>query len=346
MALAATAGGGDRERPALRVGPHPRRVAAGVGARSPAQLLSADRDAVDRRCELVAERSRGLADADLVTVVLPAGATASPVCASRSRSGPAPSELPGRRLPDGRIAVRPGLLAPATPLRPVDRRRAATASRGAGRWSSGPVLAVPLHRLATRCTACSGPARRPGRPAFTADEVDMAAGFANQAALAIELAEARAEQQRAAMLDERERIAADLHDHVIQRLFAAGLSLQSVGAAPAGAGRGDRPDPGHDRRPRRHDPADPDQIFQLQHDPDGPGAAGCGRGCSTWLADVDSGARLRARRCGSSGVLDDRSPTTSARTSLAVAARVPDQRRPARAGARRARWTSPRPPSG
>jgi signal transduction histidine kinase len=56
----------------------------------------------------------------------------------------------------------------------------------------------------------------------------MAAGFANQAALAIELAEARAEQQRAVMLDERERIAADLHDHVIQRLFAAGLSLQST----------------------------------------------------------------------------------------------------------------------
>jgi signal transduction histidine kinase len=44
------------------------------------------------------------------------------------------------------------------------------------------------------------------------------------------LAEARAEQQRVAMLDERDRIAADLHDHVIQRLFAAGLSLQSTAA--------------------------------------------------------------------------------------------------------------------
>jgi signal transduction histidine kinase len=71
---------------------------------------------------------------------------------------------------------------------------------------------------------------------FGAEEVDMAAGFANQAALAIELAEARAEQQRASMLDERERIAADLHDHVIQRLFAAGLALQST-AATLGPGR-------------------------------------------------------------------------------------------------------------
>ena len=60
----------------------------------------------------------------------------------------------------------------------------------------------------------------------------MAGSFANQAAIAIELAEARAEQQRVDMLDERERIAADLHDHVIQRLFAAGLGLQSIAWSP------------------------------------------------------------------------------------------------------------------
>ncbi|HST64702.1 MAG TPA: histidine kinase, partial [Mycobacteriales bacterium] len=63
-----------------------------------------------------------------------------------------------------------------------------------------------------------------------------AAGFANQAALAIELADARSEQERAVMLDERERIAADLHDHIIQRLFAAGLSLQST-VASVGPGK-------------------------------------------------------------------------------------------------------------
>jgi signal transduction histidine kinase len=56
----------------------------------------------------------------------------------------------------------------------------------------------------------------------------MVSGFANQASLALELTEARIEQQRAAVADDRDRIAADLHDHVIQRLFAAGLSLQSV----------------------------------------------------------------------------------------------------------------------
>jgi signal transduction histidine kinase len=65
----------------------------------------------------------------------------------------------------------------------------------------------------------------------------MAGSFANHAAIALELAQARADQQRAAMLGERDRIASDLHDQVIQRLFAAGLSLQSVGmsldASPA-----------------------------------------------------------------------------------------------------------------
>ena len=74
-------------------------------------------------------------------------------------------------------------------------------------------------------------ARRSGRGGFSAEDLDMAAGFANQASVAVELAEARAQQERAAMHDERDRIAADLHDHVIQKLFAAGLSLQSVAVA-------------------------------------------------------------------------------------------------------------------
>jgi signal transduction histidine kinase len=56
----------------------------------------------------------------------------------------------------------------------------------------------------------------------------MVSGFANQASLALELTDARAEQQRSALAEDRNRIAADLHDHVVQRLFAAGLTLQSV----------------------------------------------------------------------------------------------------------------------
>lgn len=58
----------------------------------------------------------------------------------------------------------------------------------------------------------------------------MAAGFAAQALVGLELAQARAEQERVGMLEERQRIAEDLHDHVIQRLFAAGLTLHGVAA--------------------------------------------------------------------------------------------------------------------
>jgi signal transduction histidine kinase len=93
----------------------------------------------------------------------------------------------------------------------------------------GPVLLMPL-RGSRRMHGVLTAARLRGAVGFSAEDLDMAVGFANQASVAIELAEARAEQQRAAMLDERDRIAADLHDHVIQRLFATGLSLQSVAA--------------------------------------------------------------------------------------------------------------------
>jgi two-component system, NarL family, sensor histidine kinase DevS len=58
----------------------------------------------------------------------------------------------------------------------------------------------------------------------------MASGFASQASVALELANARSDQQRVALLEDRDRIARDLHDHVIQQLFAIGLSLQSLAA--------------------------------------------------------------------------------------------------------------------
>ena len=100
---------------------------------------------------------------------------------------------------------------------------------------TGPVLVVPLVGSHTTHGVLSV-VRLRGRSAFTAEDLDMATGFANQASVALELARARADQQRAALLDERERIAADLHDHVIQRLFASGLSLQAL-AATLGPGR-------------------------------------------------------------------------------------------------------------
>ncbi len=76
--------------------------------------------------------------------------------------------------------------------------------------------------------------RGPHRPAFAPAEVDATTMFASQMTLALELADSRARRERLALLGERDRIARDLHDHVIQRLFAIGLSLQSVGAGLEG----------------------------------------------------------------------------------------------------------------
>ncbi|HET9655960.1 MAG TPA: GAF domain-containing protein, partial [Kineosporiaceae bacterium] len=68
--------------------------------------------------------------------------------------------------------------------------------------------------------------RREGRDAFSGEDRDMATTFAEQAALTLELARVRADAERVRVLEERERIARDMHDHVIGRLFGAGLSVQ------------------------------------------------------------------------------------------------------------------------
>ncbi|ODU27366.1 MAG: hypothetical protein ABT15_01135 [Pseudonocardia sp. SCN 73-27] len=98
----------------------------------------------------------------------------------------------------------------------------------------GPMMVLPL-RDPRSGRGVVTVVRRRGRPVFTAEDVDMAAGFTNQAAVALGLAQARADQERLVLLDERDRIAADLHDHIIQQLFVTGLSLHSAAAGmPAG----------------------------------------------------------------------------------------------------------------
>ena len=56
----------------------------------------------------------------------------------------------------------------------------------------------------------------------------MLSSFADQAALALERAQAQEERELLVVLEDRERIARDLHDVVIQRLFATGMALQST----------------------------------------------------------------------------------------------------------------------
>jgi len=70
--------------------------------------------------------------------------------------------------------------------------------------------------------------RAPSRQEFDAEDVRMVESFAQQAALAVEIARAQTDRDQLALIADRERIARDLHDHVIQRLFAVGMSLQAA----------------------------------------------------------------------------------------------------------------------
>lgn len=63
---------------------------------------------------------------------------------------------------------------------------------------------------------------------FTENDRELAEAFAAQATVALEVADARADQERIAMLEERARMAHNLHDNVVQRLFAAGLTIQGA----------------------------------------------------------------------------------------------------------------------
>lgn len=67
-----------------------------------------------------------------------------------------------------------------------------------------------------------------GEDEFNSEDEELVSQLAAAAGIAIENARLHEKVQQLAMADDRERIARDLHDTVIQRLFAIGLSLQSV----------------------------------------------------------------------------------------------------------------------
>ncbi|KCO96946.1 two-component system sensor histidine kinase DosT [Mycobacterium tuberculosis BTB08-362] len=93
----------------------------------------------------------------------------------------------------------------------------------------GPALVLPL-RAADTVAGVLVALRSADEQPFSDKQLDMMAAFADQAALTWRLATAQRQMREVEILTDRDRIARDLHDHVIQRLFAVGLTLQ--GAAP------------------------------------------------------------------------------------------------------------------
>jgi signal transduction histidine kinase len=103
-----------------------------------------------------------------------------------------------------------------------------------GELDVGPTLAVPLHG-AHEVLGEIVLVRRAGARAFSLAHMHTAEAFASTAALAIELTAAREAREQLRLLEERNRIARDLHDTVVQRLFATGLYLSQ--AAPELGGK-------------------------------------------------------------------------------------------------------------
>jgi signal transduction histidine kinase len=94
--------------------------------------------------------------------------------------------------------------------------------------STGPALIAPLSASGT-VAGLLVVAHAAGGPRVDDDlDVNLMSTFAGQAALALERVRAQEEREQLVVLADRERIARDLHDVVIQRLFATGLHLQSA----------------------------------------------------------------------------------------------------------------------
>ena len=217
-ALAATAGAAiDHAR--LYDESERRRNWSAASAEITATLLSEDSEL---SLSILAERVAALADADLVCVVVPLNDGHLSV---EMAGGPLGKHFVGSAYAgDGTVAAQ--ALASRQPI-------LADMGDDSGlepQLSIGPTMAVPL-------TSADNPmgvltvSRLAGRPRFTTTDLDMAAEFATQAGLALRLAAGRRDAQALALLEDRGRIARDLHDHVIQRLFGAGLSLQGVASS-------------------------------------------------------------------------------------------------------------------
>ena len=175
--------------------------------------------------QLIAETVLGLADADLVVVVLADGERwADEELVVDRAAGRHASRLLGSVLTPDTLVQQ--CLESRRPQLDEDLG-ADTVSIHLGREHLGPAMAVPLP-AEDGVRGCLFVLRSEGSPPFTEFDLDVAASLAGHAALALDRADARLDRARSATLEDRDRIARDLHDHVIQRLFATGLNIQGV----------------------------------------------------------------------------------------------------------------------
>ncbi|MFF1505825.1 GAF domain-containing protein [Streptomyces sp. NPDC058326] len=177
----------------------------------------------------VAERARILAGASAGVVLQPTAAGGMEIVAASTTDDP--GDLVGTTI------------APGSPVlvqllggEPVFVEDSATDPRMTTHVRSrfGPSMMLPLQSGGKLIGTLALPRRR-GDPPYSAVDRLLASQFASQAALALVLAGARHDRERLAVFEDRDRIARDLHDLVVQRLFATEMMLESTRRRAAGS---------------------------------------------------------------------------------------------------------------
>ncbi len=180
----------------------------------------------DEALGLVARRAMELVEADLSTVAaldlvgrltlqVAEGEHADDL---RGATFPPKGSISGEVIRCGRAILVPDAARDARAYQPVVKI-----------GEMGPMILVPLAERGRAIGTLNAARLRGGRP-FRQEDVELLQRFADQAAIAIEFARAQREAQRVAIMEDRERIAKELHDGVIQSLFAVGMGLQGPGA--------------------------------------------------------------------------------------------------------------------
>jgi signal transduction histidine kinase len=168
---------------------------------------------------LVASRAVELTGADDALIALPVEPSGALVVTVSA--GPHADALTGRRIPlDGSTSG--AVLRDHVP-RNVPRLEFDLA----GAVDLGPALVVRL-RSGESTAGVLLAVRAPGAARFDEHQLQIVSAFADQAALALRDAESQSARRELALVVDRDRIARDLHDHVVQRLFAVGLSMQGT----------------------------------------------------------------------------------------------------------------------
>jgi signal transduction histidine kinase len=177
--------------------------------------------------QLIAERACALTEAEQAIVLVPLDADLpmdeTDTLVISAAVGAHSSEVIGQRIPVD-ASTSGGVFRSGKPLITESLSYPIQAFTDVGQRSA---ILMPL-RAHDEVAGVIAVARSAGRPPFDDSYLDLVSDFATHAAIALMLASGRDHARRLTIVAERERIAHDLHDHVIQRLFAAGMDLQGT----------------------------------------------------------------------------------------------------------------------